>query len=293
MKVTLGDLDVVFLSYNEVYADLFFEKWKTIFPDIKRVHGIKGLNNAHLRAAEISNTDYFILIDGDAYPLVEQFKEELSFDIPDNSTVANLQSIQSVTKTITPHGALKIINKNTAPEFFNRAKDTCVTYELQDGFSIIDSKPLSIEFTNQTPELAFFAAYKDAILFLRKTKHPVSYLDKQDITRLIDKRQRLWDWLLNGCGEPNGFYSILGAHAAIYKVFTKTIPTTRESLEFFKHENIVIPTIETYEDMMNKIKDMYNELKIPMLAPTKPEMVYTDIQERIVSLSSMYAKGTL
>lgn len=292
MTVTLGDLDIIFLSYNEVYVDLFFEKWKSIFPTIKRVHGVKGLNNAHLKAAELADTDYFLLIDGDAYPLVEQFAEPLSFEINENTIVANLQSIQSVTKTVTPHGALKIINKKAAPDFFNHAKDTCVTYELLDGFSIIDSEPLSIEFTNQTPELAFFAAYKDAILFLRKTRYPVSYIEKIDITKLTGKRQRLWNWLLNGSGEPNGFYSILGAHTAIYHVFTNTIPTTKESLEFFKHENIVIPQLDTYEDMMDRIKSMYAELNIPMIAPTKPETIYTDIQERIISLSSMYAKDT-
>lgn len=292
-RIVISDLDAVFLSYDEVYSDFFFEQWKTIFKNIHRVHGISGLNNAHLKACEVVSTDYFVLIDADAFPIKEQFTKSTSFDISEDAIVTNLQSIQGVTKTLTPHGGIKIINKNLAPSFFNRAKNTCVSYELQQGFVVIDSPAMSIEFSNQNASLAFMSAYKDAMLFLRATKDPVTYFEKQDILKLQGKRQRLWAWLTNGGEEPFGFYSILGAHTAIYNVFTKKISTTKESLEHYKQDKIEIPTINSYDDMMKHIIPMYEELDIPMLTPVKPEIVYSDMYERFEFLSQAYSTGQI
>ena len=39
--------DVFFLSYNEEFADENFELVQLVAPHAKRVHGIKGIFNAH------------------------------------------------------------------------------------------------------------------------------------------------------------------------------------------------------------------------------------------------------
>jgi cellulose synthase/poly-beta-1,6-N-acetylglucosamine synthase-like glycosyltransferase len=63
--IRVTDLDFIFISYrepnaNENYADLL-----NIVPWAKRVHGVKGFDNAHKAAAEKAETDFFISIDGD------------------------------------------------------------------------------------------------------------------------------------------------------------------------------------------------------------------------------------
>jgi hypothetical protein len=60
-------LDVVFMSYNEPNAD---DNWKRLLefaPNAKRVHGVKGILNAHKAAAKLASTDMFYVVDGDAW----------------------------------------------------------------------------------------------------------------------------------------------------------------------------------------------------------------------------------
>ena len=59
-------LDVFFLSYNEPFADEHFELLKIKAPHAKRVHGIKGIFNAHKECAKQSMTTHFYVVDADA-----------------------------------------------------------------------------------------------------------------------------------------------------------------------------------------------------------------------------------
>ncbi len=58
--------DIVFLSYDESYADENFAKLKLRFPRAKRVHGVKGFFNAHLAAAKLSTSNMVYIVDADA-----------------------------------------------------------------------------------------------------------------------------------------------------------------------------------------------------------------------------------
>lgn len=69
--------DTVFLSYNEHNADENFEQVKRLRPNAKRIHGVKGIFNAHKAAATIADTDWFWVIDGDNYLL-----DSFDFTVP-------------------------------------------------------------------------------------------------------------------------------------------------------------------------------------------------------------------
>jgi hypothetical protein len=57
--------DIFFISYQEPNADEMFAMLKQRFPQAQRVHGIKGIHHAHLRCAELSNTNMFWSVDAD------------------------------------------------------------------------------------------------------------------------------------------------------------------------------------------------------------------------------------
>ena len=59
-------LDIFFLSYDEPFADENFELLKFKVPYAKRVHGIKGIFNAHKECAKRSMTTHFYVVDADA-----------------------------------------------------------------------------------------------------------------------------------------------------------------------------------------------------------------------------------
>jgi hypothetical protein len=62
----LKDYDIVFISYNEPNAEENYNKLLDRFPRAKRVHGVKGIHNAHIEAAKLCTTDMIWIVDGDS-----------------------------------------------------------------------------------------------------------------------------------------------------------------------------------------------------------------------------------
>lgn len=67
--------DIVFISYQEPNADSNYEKLLKIIPAAKRIHGVKGIHQAHIEAAKQASTEMFWVVDGDA-----EMVEDFSFD---------------------------------------------------------------------------------------------------------------------------------------------------------------------------------------------------------------------
>ena len=77
--VCLADLAVVFLTYDEPKKEEFWVHLKNIVPWAQRVDGVKGSDAAHKAAAEVAETDRFILIDGDNLPDPNFFNQQLTY----------------------------------------------------------------------------------------------------------------------------------------------------------------------------------------------------------------------
>jgi hypothetical protein len=79
-KIDIADLDCIYLTYDEPQKEVFWLKIKNMVPWAKRVDGVKGSDAAHKAAANASDTERFILIDGDNIPNEEFFN--LTLDLP-------------------------------------------------------------------------------------------------------------------------------------------------------------------------------------------------------------------
>ena len=77
--IDIADLDCIYLSYDEPQKEEFWLKIKNMVPYAKRVDGVKGSDAAHKAAAEASDTERFILIDGDNMPDESFFNVQLDF----------------------------------------------------------------------------------------------------------------------------------------------------------------------------------------------------------------------
>jgi hypothetical protein len=77
--IDIADLDCIYLSYDEPQKEEFWVKIKNMVPWARRVDGVKGSDAAHKAAAEESDTERFILIDGDNMPDIKFFNLELDF----------------------------------------------------------------------------------------------------------------------------------------------------------------------------------------------------------------------
>ena len=79
MIIDIADMSVIYLSYTEPQKEQFWLKIKNMCPWAKRVDGITGSDAAHKAAAAASETERFILIDGDSMPHDDFFSLQLDF----------------------------------------------------------------------------------------------------------------------------------------------------------------------------------------------------------------------
>jgi hypothetical protein len=80
-SIDIADLDCIYLTYDEPQREEFWVKIRNMIPWAKRVDGVKGSDAAHKAAAAASDTERFILIDGDNMPDPKFFN--LTMDFPD------------------------------------------------------------------------------------------------------------------------------------------------------------------------------------------------------------------
>lgn len=76
------DLDVVFISYHEPNAEQNWQRLLKFAPNARRLHGVKGIFEAHKLAAHLATTELFYVVDGDAW-IVDDFKFNHNTDIFD------------------------------------------------------------------------------------------------------------------------------------------------------------------------------------------------------------------
>ena len=81
ISIDVADLDCIYLSYDEPQKEEFWVRIRNMIPWAKRVDGVKGSDAAHKAAAEASDTERFILVDGDNLPDERFFN--LTLELPD------------------------------------------------------------------------------------------------------------------------------------------------------------------------------------------------------------------
>ena len=78
-SIDVADLDCIYLSYDEPQKEEFWIKIRNLIPWARRVDGVKGSDAAHKAAADASQTERFILIDGDNIPNADFFNLTLEY----------------------------------------------------------------------------------------------------------------------------------------------------------------------------------------------------------------------
>ena len=81
--IDIADLDCIYLTYDEPNKEEFWIKIKNMVPWAQRVDGVFGSDAAHKAAADASDTERFILIDGDNLPDPAFFNQTLDFPTSD------------------------------------------------------------------------------------------------------------------------------------------------------------------------------------------------------------------
>jgi predicted dithiol-disulfide oxidoreductase (DUF899 family) len=192
--------DVVMLSYKEPEADANFAKLLERVPNAKRVHGVKGIFNAHQRASEIADTKMFYVIDADAI-LLDDFKFEYFPTVWDEDTVHVWKSKNPINGLVYGFGGLKLF----PTQLVRDAKEWKVdfTTSISDKFKAMPGTANYTAF-NTNP----YDTWKSAFRECTKLSSSIIQKSKKDET---DERLETWCTINNGA--KYGEYAIAGAKA--------------------------------------------------------------------------------
>ena len=100
--------DAVFISYNEPDADERYKRLLERYPNTKRIHGVKGIHQAHIAAAKKCSTKMFWVIDGDA-DLLTEFSLDHKVNEYDLDCVHVWRSRNPINNLIYGYGGVKLL----------------------------------------------------------------------------------------------------------------------------------------------------------------------------------------
>jgi len=108
--------DIVFISKDEEHANENFENLLQKFPErtIHRVHGVEGIHQAHIMAAQTAETDMIWIVDADAQ-IVDNFNFDYyvpAYDPDSRKTVHVWKSQNPINGLIYGYGAVKLLPRD-------------------------------------------------------------------------------------------------------------------------------------------------------------------------------------
>ena len=177
-------LDIIFLSYDEPNADQNYQRLVNRFPHARRVHGVKGIANAHIAAAKKSMTRFFYVVDADAV-INPSFDFSYKPQIGDEQFV-HIWNAKNPIGLVYGYGGVKLFNK----EFFKDVKNQLdFSTTLTKDVKLHDEVACTTEF-NSDYLRAFRGAFREA------AKLTVTLNDESKSPHVrLEAQQRLGMWL--------------------------------------------------------------------------------------------------
>ena len=218
-QIDIADLDCVYLTYDEPQREEFWVKIKNMVPWAKRVDGIKGSDAAHKAAAAASETERFVLIDGDNLPDPAFFNQTLTFPTTDyEQAVFRWRARNTINGLMYGNGGLSSWTR----EFVMNMK----THENTDGRTETEVEfcfdPLywamhdcySNTYPNGSAFQAWRAGFREGVkMCLQRGRKPTVEEFKNQVLRNLDN---LTIWHNVGTDVDHGEWAIAGARQGTY-----------------------------------------------------------------------------
>ena len=218
-KINVIDQDIIFLSYDESNAEKNYADLLTKVPWAKRVHGVKGSDNAHKACAAASETEYFVTVDADNIVNKDFFSVSIDLDelkLTSDHVFSWCGNIH-VNGLMYGNGGLKMWTR----KFVNEMR----THENSDPADVkgkvefcFDNRYYQFDecysesFTNSTPFQAWRAGFREGV------KMSLDQGAKVNRVQGVwwQNYQRLLIWCNVGSDVKNGLWSMLGAREGCY-----------------------------------------------------------------------------
>jgi len=152
--------DVIFLSYKEPNAEENWQRLLTICPRAKRIHGVRGIFEAHKAAAQISATEMFYVVDGDAW-LVDGFDFAYKPDLFDREVTYVWKSKNPFNRLDYGYGGVKLFNKFLFQKM-KSWKTIDLTTTISKDLKVIDKISVETRF-NVDPFSTWRSAFRESV----------------------------------------------------------------------------------------------------------------------------------
>jgi hypothetical protein len=192
--------DIVMITYNELNGTENYNRLKDRFTNVKRIHKVKGIHQAHIAAAEICETDMMWVVDGDA-----EIVEDFCFDyiVPNNEKqfVHVWRSKNPINDLEYGYGGVKLLPTDMTRNMDLSKPD--MTTSISRHFKKMDQVSNYTRFNVDK-----FTTWRSA--FRECCKLASSVIDRQ---KQQETDERLERWCSDyGKDRPFGEYAILGAN---------------------------------------------------------------------------------
>ena len=217
--IDIADLDVIYLTYNEPQKEEFWIKIQNMVPWAVRVDGVKGSDAAHKAAAEASETDRFILIDGDNMPDPDFFNQQLVLTDRNKDVVFRWKARNQINGLMYGNGGMSswtkdfVMNMKTH-EASDGSDDTSVEFCFDPKYWAMHDC-FSVTYPNYSAEQAFRAGFREGVkMCLNKgTKPSLQEFEKNVVSRNYD---HLCIWMSVGADVEHGNWARAGAMLGTY-----------------------------------------------------------------------------
>ena len=219
--IDVADLDCIYLSYDEPQKEEFWLKVKHMVPWAKRVDNVKGSDAAHKAAGEASDTERFILIDGDNMPEESFFNIQLDFTDKDEKfrqAQFRWKAINSINGLRYGNGGMSSWTKTYVREMQthehqtegdeSRIADFCL--DSKDNLYWAMHDCYSTTYPNYTSFQAWRAGFREGVkMSLNRGMRPS--VDEFKETVASRNLNNLTIWQNVGMDVENGEWAIMGA----------------------------------------------------------------------------------
>jgi hypothetical protein len=190
-------MDIFFISYNESNCEENWLRLLSFHKHSKRVHGIKGIDNAHMACNNLTTTEYFWTVDGDNW-----LTKPLEYSIDGSNDLYMFKSVDPIHETSTLLGGVKLWRKNSIVNASMNKGDFSLNATKN---KIIIEDPYSITRYNTSKYDAWKTAFRHCVKLTSEifrsrpnAKNLDFYLQKWQETKELDNKNNNAIWCYYG-----------------------------------------------------------------------------------------------
>ena len=217
----VADLDCIFLTYDEPKKEQFWIQVQNMTPWAKRVDGVKGSDAAHKAAAAASDTEWFVLIDGDNLPDADFFNLQLRIKPEQEGGAFRWKARNIINGLRYGNGGLscwsrEFVNNMRTHEASNGSDETAVEFCFDKKYFAMHNC-YSTTYPNGSVKQAWRAGFREGVKMCLDRGSRITLEEFKD--RVNGRNyDHLCIWQSVGADVENGYWAMYGARLGAFMI---------------------------------------------------------------------------